>query len=142
MKAQLAFYKGGTEYTDRLIQWWTKSKYSHVEIVYNNLWYSSSPRDYGVRQKEIEMNPEHWDLFDIEIDPILFLTFFYDTVGMDYDWTGIFLSQVLHINVEDKKRYFCSEWCAEALGIPSTLSNKYNPEDLYQYYLKNIQYNN
>ena len=47
---RLAFYKGEGDWVDKLVRWWTKSQYSHVEVV-GNMWVSSSPRDGGVNAK-------------------------------------------------------------------------------------------
>ena len=44
---RLAFYKGKGDWVDKLVRWWTKSQYSHVEVVVGNTWISSSPRDGG-----------------------------------------------------------------------------------------------
>ena len=50
---KLAFYKGKGNWVDLIIRVFTNSPYSHVEIVLNKDWYSSSPRDGGVRVKQI-----------------------------------------------------------------------------------------
>ena len=51
---KLAFYKAKGDWVDLLIRVFTNSKYSHVEIVHIKDWYSSSPRDGGVRVKQIQ----------------------------------------------------------------------------------------
>ena len=52
MKAKIAFYKAKGNIIDKSIRLWTRSKYSHCEIVIGENWYSSSPRDKGVRAKQ------------------------------------------------------------------------------------------
>ena len=68
MKAKLAFYKAKGTLIDLLIRVFTNSKYSHVEIVCNKDWYSSSPRDGGVRVKQIIDDGNSWDFIEVEID--------------------------------------------------------------------------
>lgn len=132
MNAKLAFYKGKGNWIDKLIRFWTKSNYSHVEIVFDDMWYSISPRDNYIRRKKIDFKEENWDFIEIQINSSSFEEFFKKTEGMKYDWLGIFLSQVFPLNVDAKNRYFCSEWCSEALGVSPKLSNLYSPEDLYK----------
>ena len=68
MKA--AFYKetrpGLPGIYNRLVRWWTKSPYSHVELVVSTgrAW-SSSFEDGGVRSKLIDLDPAKWDLVDL-----------------------------------------------------------------------------
>ena len=51
---------------NRLIAWWTKGKYSHVEIVLSDgTSYSSSFMDGGVRGKHIQFNGSNWDFINI-----------------------------------------------------------------------------
>lgn len=129
--ARLAFYKAKYgNIIDKLIAWWTKSEYSHVELVCCGEWYSTSPRDLQVRRKLIIPTKEKWDFLDIEVDAMYVEDFYILTQGRKYDWLGIFFSQFMPLKIHDRKRYFCSEWCATALRIPN--ANEYSPEDLYQ----------
>ena len=61
---QLAFYKAKGDWVDWIVRKWTKSIYSHCEVVIGDEWFSSSPRDGGVRMKKIEYKPEDWDLVE------------------------------------------------------------------------------
>jgi len=121
MKA--AFYKGTRPgiagLYNRLVRWWTKSLYSHVELVLSNgrAW-SSSFDDGGVRYKQIDFDPAKWDLVDLpghfERDAE---AWFRDHMGAGYDLLGnlqFVLSPVPH----SQQRWFCSEAVAAALGIP------------------------
>ena len=63
----LAAYKGQGKLFNRLIRLWTRSRYSHCELVMpDGRWLSASAMDGGVREKYIELNLEHWDLFGPE----------------------------------------------------------------------------
>lgn len=139
MIVKVAFYKGKGNFFDKLIRWWTKSQYSHCELVIHNLWYSSSPRNGKVRFEAINPNSSHWDYIDIQVSPeqtANLVAFFQSRIGKKYDWLGIALSQVLPLNIDDPKRWFCSEICTQALIevgaiVSSKPSNWYSPERLY-----------
>lgn len=84
----LAMYKGEGNFYDKLIRAVTFSKYSHCELVINELCYSSSPRDGGVRVKYINLHDGKWDLFPINGDDQKAREWFIKNVGKKYDWLG------------------------------------------------------
>jgi hypothetical protein len=133
MKAKLAFYKGPGNIVDRAIRLWTRSKYSHVELVIEDMWYSTSPREMEVKARRILAKEANWDYVEVDVDELSVASLYAATKGAKYDWTGIVLSQFLPLDIHSRKRFFCSEWCAEALNLAD--SNKYSPEDLYKYAL-------
>ena len=121
MKA--AFYRGTRPglagIYSRVVRWWTKSPYSHVELVLSSgrAW-SSSFEDGGVRSKLIDFDPARWDLVDLP--PALehaAVAWFEAHRGAGYDLVGnlqFVISPVPH----SRRRWFCSEAVAAALGIP------------------------
>jgi hypothetical protein len=134
---KLAFYKGKGNLIDKAIRFWTKGSYSHVELIVDDIWYSISPRDTKVRAKKMIPKKQNWDYVQISktSDDVKFILDHYEnTKGSKYDWLGIFLSQFLKLNIQNNKRYFCSEWCAAALRIDK--AHKYNPNNLYKYIKK------
>ena len=129
---QLAFYKADGSIYDKAIRVWTRSKYSHTELVVDEKCYSSSGRDDGVREKEIDLDSEKWDVVDLHnIESIDVWNFFYKTRECRYDYLGIFLSQFLPLKLHNKQKWFCSEWCAEAMGIKD--AHELSPQDLFEY---------
>lgn len=126
----LALYKGKGTLFNRLIRLWTRSKYSHCEVVMpDGSWLSASAMDGGVRTKHIELNFEHWDLVPLpwaSAAPILRLYNMHE--GKGYDWAGLFFSQLLASGLHNKRRMFCSEFCAAALGFPNP--QRYSPAQL------------
>ena len=70
-----------------------------------------------------------WDLIDLSTDPLLaarLFTVWQLTRAKPYDLTGAF--GVVFKFRENPKRWFCSEWCAEVLGLPD--SWRFSPNDL------------
>ena len=115
---KLAFYKGREDLYDRLISWWTRGPYSHVELVINeNYCMSSSPKDGGIRFKHIDLRPDHWDLVELEgYDPAYAYNWFKEHEGRKYDILGI-LGFVYGPLRQDKKRFFCTEAIGHALKM-------------------------
>lgn len=113
---KIAFYKGRGNLFDKLIRIWTFSKYSHVELVVDDIWYTSSPRDNGVVARGIKFNPGNWDLFEINLKQnTAAIDFINEQMGKRYDWLGILLSQIIKLNIHAPNRWFCSEIVHRAL---------------------------
>lgn len=122
---KLAFYKGRTRLFDRLVQWWTRSPYSHCELVFGILpngqaeCATSSKMDGGIRIKLMELNPGRWDLVDIPwADEGAARDWFQLHLGEGYDVQGL-LGFIAPISGRGSK-WFCSEACAAALGYPDS----------------------
>lgn len=125
----LALYRGRGKPGNALVRWWTRSEYSHCELVVDDVWYSSSVMDGGVRSKLIELNPKHWDIMVLpeSFGPRV-LEHFEATKGQRYGWLDLIRSQLFNWNRDEKDVSFCSEWCAAALGIPNPTT--YSPKTL------------
>ena len=141
-KTYLAFYKGKGNWMDKLIRLFTRGQYSHVELaIYKGDWrfdcYSSSPRDGGVREKTMALNPMNWDFIPVDIEQAKIVDFYYETRGMKYDFLGA-IGLVIPFLHQDKKKWFCSEWCANVLGLEKP--SQYSPVKLSES-IKNTQLN-
>lgn len=120
MTVQLAIRKNDTRIGARAIQWWTRSIYSHCELVVDGVCYSSSIMDKGVRAKVIELEPAKWDVIDLpRANAQQIVRYFKGTDSNTYGWFSLVASQLFNRNQSDKTSQFCSEWCAAALGIPN-----------------------
>ncbi|OSI25050.1 hypothetical protein [Neisseria dumasiana] len=151
MKVYLALYKGrksgcgiGTwlaRIQDSIIRIITNSSYSHCEIaiveevkqypsvpsVYTC--YSSSARDGGVRRKLMSLPSDKWDLIHLPLDVAERVESFYrHTKGNKYDILGVTAFVLPFIN-QIAGSWFCSEWCACAIGYPNP--SQYSPQSLY-----------
>ena len=130
---QIAFYKGTHSGVpglyNRLVRWWTKGPYSHVELVFSDgLCASSSHMDGGVRFKWIDLDPERWDVYELPayLEPAA-RRWFEVHKGAGYDLLGN-LHFVIPAVGHSKERYFCSEADAAALGFPDPW--RYDPNTL------------
>lgn len=120
---------------DEVTRFFTHGKYSHCELAIpcgNNefVCYTSSNRDDGVRIKQMPLPADKWDLVEIsEYNLRHIFELYYRTQGLKYDLCGAIGVVTRFGNVHD--RYFCSEWCAEALELPNP--HKFSPNSLYRY---------
>lgn len=137
-KTTLAFYVGRGEWRDRVIRFATRSAFSHVELLEPYEGHrkrvmkaiSSSPRDGGVRIKEIAFKPHHWSFIDLEpwCDP-----WAWDKarqlVGQPYDWTAIALTYAVPLRRQSPGAWICSELVGKAIGL--TAPGALSPGDLW-----------
>ncbi|THA12933.1 enoyl-CoA hydratase [Rodentibacter pneumotropicus] len=147
MAIYLALYKGNAKkhferLQDNIIRFFTKGKYSHCELVVERLeqWgqydyrpvydcYSSSPRDGGVRCKQINVDDSSkWDLIPLEnVSETQIKAYFDRTLEAKYDWWGV-LGIVFGIK-QKRSKYFCSEWCFNVIKN-SDNGWRFSPNDL------------
>ena len=124
MIIKVAFYKGRGEWTNKVVRWWTKSNYSHAELIMpdGQTWIGISPFKGSIlcsKEKKHYSNLE-WDTIDLEIteEQLHVINEFYEsTKGSSYDWVGMLLSQCQPYHIKQKERWYCSEWIAYALRI-------------------------
>lgn len=129
VKAQIAFYKAKGDWVDLLVRVWTNSPYSHCEIIVNKDWYSSSPRDGGVRVKQIIDDGNSWDFVEVDIDKERLYEIYRSNRCKGYDFKGILFSNILRLKWHSKDKMTCSEFCANVLGLKNPYS--YSPGSLY-----------
>jgi hypothetical protein len=121
---RVAFFKGDKhEWHHRFIRWWTKSPYSHAEIVLDDgeTWVSISPFLFTrvAARVRTHVPDDEWDYISFRITPEelrALKDFISETTGDGYDWTGMLLSQILPFIVKGKGKWYCSSWIAHALG--------------------------
>ena len=101
-RIKVAFYKSRGDWRNKVIRWWTKSKYTHAELVLpdESTWLSISPilSSRVASREKLEYDPNCWDFLEFEISDEqlqIILNFFEDTEGNRYDWIGMILSQFL-----------------------------------------------
>jgi hypothetical protein len=124
VKIQIAFYKGEGNALNKIVRWWTKSIYSHAELVLPDgityLGISPFLKSKVASRKKLLIDYSEWDVVDLQIAQEqldIIMEFFEDTKGQGYDWVGMLLSQFLPCKIKHRERWYCSEWIAYALRI-------------------------
>lgn len=132
---QLALYKPhrAMDIGGRLICLWTRSRYSHVEVVIDGICYSSSLRDGGVRAKRIDLTPGWWRVIPVTWrDPEAALRIWSIYQGEPYGWGDLVMQHVLRLPISDPG-LLCSELCALMLGLPASTARGMSPGALVEY---------
>jgi len=112
--------------TDWLTRILTRGQYSHAEIVVREhpqasvyTCYSASIRDKGVRCKVMPLPATKWDLIPLPSTPEAheqLQRVWTATEGQGYDLMGAL--GIAFGLPQNRRRWFCSEWCAAAWGVP------------------------
>jgi hypothetical protein len=129
-KIQIAFFKGDKhEWHHRFIRWWTKSPYSHAEIVLEgDTWVSISPFLFTrvAARVRTQVPEDEWDYLEFIVTPEelhALKDFISETTGDGYDWPGMLLSQVLPFIIKGKGKWYCSSWVFSALSYSGVIKN-------------------
>ena len=73
MKIKIAFYKGKGDFINTIVRWWTKSIYSHAELILPDDITSISINPFFkskiTRRLKLEVNYSEWDFIEIAITP-------------------------------------------------------------------------
>lgn len=124
----VAFYKGEGLRRDRLVRWWTRSQYSHVELIMPNgdMAGIRPPEDPYIRRRSLSgIREEDWDFIEIGVtdDQLEKLRLFIDsTKGQGYDWLGMIASHLTPFKVKLPNKWYCSEWVLYALSVSRVLT--------------------
>jgi hypothetical protein len=131
MNIWIALFKGEGTFINSVVRRWTKSQYSHAELILEDkkTWIGISPYiNVEIARRTVEeYNPDKWDFFKIDITKEQYTAIldFYDlTKGNKYDWFGMLLSQFLPFRIKQKNKWYCSEWILYALRISNTIDWK------------------
>jgi hypothetical protein len=107
----------------KVIKWGTRSNFFHVEIAVGDKWIGAHT------ERGIEIHPfdpihdKTFDYYELVIEDLTesqmkkFWAFVTAQAGTGYDWKGIYLTQVLNLNWENKSKWFCSEIVAKMLQL-------------------------
>lgn len=83
------------------------TKYPHGGVVVGNTLYQATARN-GVHSTKFE--PEGWDLFETNTDPLTILNRFSSVEGAKYDWVSL-LTFVSAFRIIVRSRWYCYELC-------------------------------
>ena len=131
MKILVGFYSGEDSFYDRVVKWWTNSRYCHAELIMpdGKTWISIRPgqKDFPtqiLKKEKTEYDPAKWTFIEFDITEeqrAQILEFYEMTKGCKYDWFGMIMSHLLPWRVKRQGRWYCSEWVAYALRISNVL---------------------
>lgn len=134
---EVGFYKGKGKIGNAIIRWWTKSIYSHTELVIDRKkWMTSASWENGVITKHRSYDPEKWDFVTLNVDSVKLQNEHEKILKQKYDYLGIFFYQFLPFKIHNFKRWWCTEHnvhCLKEAGFE--LRHKaqfYNPQKLYE----------
>lgn len=120
----LLLYRARGKVFDKLIRWWTGSRYSHCELLFEDgSMISADSWGYKKVRYTTGYNPDNWDKLTISMQPerVKILREWCDRqVGKGYDWTGV-VRFVLPFVPQLNSRWFCSELCGAALRYVGVL---------------------
>ena len=131
---QVAFYKGRTRLFNRLVSWWLNGPYSHAELILDTdadgyaACASSSFLDGGVRLKYMRLDPEHWDIVDVQGDKATAWAWLKEHDGDQYDTFGL-LGLVWRRGKGSPDKVWCTESVAAMLGYDEPW--RFDPMTLY-----------
>lgn len=128
----------------KVISWWTKSPYYHIEtILFNKYWVSASWNE-DVYIRKLEPLRDSWDYVDLKPVKVSkqqlkgIVEYINKQNHTKYDKLGIFLSQVIKLNINDDKNWICSELAVkimELLGVKKFFCQtacKFSPADIFR----------
>lgn len=132
---RVAFRVGDVRLFARLIHAWDRADVSHCEVA--TTWrerehrcMSASMLDRGVRAKPLVLSDAKWRVYEVPHDPLEAEAWFAEHDGDRYDVLGLLGFAIRPIKGW-LRAYFCSEACAEMLGLPEAW--RYSPRALELY---------
>ena len=153
MNICIGLYKGKGRLHNAIVRRWTKSIYSHAELILPD---QTSITIFPFSLKGIHRAPfdaenepeEDWEFICVPVNPhqlSIIEKFYEQTKEQQYDWVGLLASQLGPFHIKHKNGWYCSEWIAYALrlaGIVNTLhmESDMSPEVLSRLVPMGIKY--
>jgi hypothetical protein len=147
VKLIIGFEKSPKTIIQKLINLWTKGKYFHCEIafegsssvIYN---YVSTPED-GLIKEEFKGKKENFDYIEISStisnnSLLIIEEYIKEQLYTNYDYKGIFLSQIFKVGINEQEKWFCSEFVVKIMQlflvkkVLDLVPNKVSPNDLFK----------
>ncbi len=119
---RVLFWKGKSGIFGQAIRLWTKSPYTHCELLFSDgmrfgIEYDRAAMFYEPPAGDRPWNPHLWDCLEfyggVEDKTRSFCA---DVSLAQYDWLGIACSMILPIGREHSSKWFCSELTTAALS--------------------------
>lgn len=131
----ICFHKGNN-LVGKMIGLWTLGKYSHTEFVWVDdetgdwLVASANPKG-GVTVSKYKVNMNH-SLYSLHpnLEKGMILEFIEYYKGTPYDWRGILGQFAWFTGAHDDEKFFCSEFCLNAIDYATLFDLTYNGKSL------------
>lgn len=119
---RVAFRYGDKRIFARAVCWLRGGDSAHCEVSHRwegeeALCTSASFMDGGVRQKTINLSPDKWRVYEMDISPEDVVKWHRKHQGKKYDVLGL-LGFIWRRVEGSARRFFCSEVSAEIMGLP------------------------
>lgn len=131
----IVFHRGATDF-GKIITWWTKSPFSHTDVVIDNRAYSSFIDTLKV---SVKLNPNAsvvvYELSNL-VDKRKFKQFLVEEGNKKYGLGELIKSQVFGIPTKDKAKfqaYFCSQYITAALDYATDRKLRYKGKPLLKW---------
>lgn len=123
-----------------LIRLWTRSEFSHCEVVFGESTMISAVEGIGVRCVIAlgDFDPKTWEVVPVPLPYYEHKAYAWaiSELGCKYDWYGIMFCQVFKWGRHHKDRWFCSEFCTAVLQevglLPGVKPYQQSPGKLYK----------
>lgn len=118
----LAFKKVDTKnFYSNIVSKWTKSRYTHIEIIIDKTWVSSV-EGIGVHLKELKPKKDVYDYLDLRVIVTeeqynKLFTWLHQQNNKKYDTVGILFSQIIPLRLDSRDKWFCSELVTKILQL-------------------------
>jgi hypothetical protein len=132
---KFAFYKAPGSIFDKLIRWWMRGPYAHVEAILEDngdgsYTIASSVPGTGVRIATNQTLPERdWDIVDGPGDVAAARAWFEAHNGAAYDYIGLLGFVIRPVVGYVRKKFCCSRACLLSIGFPG--SWRFDPNAMY-----------
>ena len=138
MNICIGLYKGEGRLHNAIVRRWTKSIYSHAELILPD---QSSITIFPFSLKGIHRAPfdaenepeEDWDFICVPVNPhqlSIIERFYEQTKSQQYDWVGLLASQLGPFHIKHKGGWYCSEWIAYALRLAGIINTLHGESDM------------
>lgn len=136
---KVAFKKNDSSLPSKLIRWWTKSPYSHCELIFNNgLSFSAFVEEFKTDFKSNIHDDNDWDIIELPFDKEMEYKIYQWCLSekdCTYDVIGILFTQIVPLSFQNPWWWFCSELCCAALQqggmLPNLVPHELSPGGLY-----------
>lgn len=115
VKIAFKYRKPKESFANKLICWWTKSQYFHVELIIGSKWISSNPDVGGVTINDLQPLKDTYHY--LELKNVYVTTEQHNKImqwinsqsGKKYDWKAIILCCAIPLSWHSRNKWFCSE---------------------------------